>query len=92
MGIADWYYRFMSPGFYAFYSVVRGILGPTFVYNMVVFYANGSSNGSVPKWAWMSWIMVTMSGILVSLLWVFIHWKQLFRERSSQIMKTDKGQ
>lgn len=75
-------YGGVSPYFYGLYTVVRGVLGPWFVYRMVVFYLNGGGDGVVPMWAWASWMVVIVSAILVSVLWVSNLWLNLFQERS----------
>ncbi|KAH1076917.1 hypothetical protein AAZX31_19G075800 [Glycine max] len=71
----------LSPPFYAAYSVVRGLVGPYFVYRMVVFYASGGARGLVPVWAWASWVLVVVMAIGVSILWICNLWVQFFRER-----------
>ncbi|KAK4764392.1 hypothetical protein SAY87_013830 [Trapa incisa] len=84
---ADKYYRFLSPYFYALYSMVRGIIGPTFVYELVTFYAGELAEDSIPRWAWISWIVVIVCGILVSIIWVLNNWKLWYSERSSEVEK-----
>ncbi|KAK2974305.1 hypothetical protein RJ640_026866 [Escallonia rubra] len=81
------FYGFLSPIFYAFYSVVRGIFGPILVYKMVVFYASGAADGVIPRWAWVSWIIVIVSAILVSIFWVSNRWIDYFGERSDEVQK-----
>ncbi|KAJ9176227.1 hypothetical protein P3X46_011565 [Hevea brasiliensis] len=75
-------YEFLSPPFLAFYSVVRGILGPLFVLKMVKFHLTGEANNLIPGWAWISWMVVIVTAILVSILWVSNHWIDWLRERS----------
>ncbi|KAJ0763364.1 putative TLC domain-containing protein [Helianthus annuus] len=75
-------YRGLSPYFYGVYTVVRGVFGPLFVYKLVVFYLNGGGDGVVPFWAWASWMVVIVSAILLSMLWVSCLWLNLFKERS----------
>lgn len=75
-------YGGLSPYFYGFYTVVRGVVGPLVVYKMVVFYLNGGGSGVIPMWAWVSWMVVIMIAILVSVLWVSNLWFNLFKERS----------
>ncbi|GMJ08199.1 hypothetical protein like AT5G14285 [Hibiscus trionum] len=75
----------LSLPFYAFYTVVRGIIGPLFVYKMGVFYMNDEN--SIPMWAWVSWMVVIVTAILVSIVWVFDHWIDWFRRRNYQAMK-----
>ncbi|GMH01520.1 hypothetical protein Nepgr_003359 [Nepenthes gracilis] len=77
-------YESLSPFFYVLYSIARGILAPMFVYKLVVFYLSGGGDGVIPMWAWVSWIIVISSGILVSLVWILNLWIALFRERSKQ--------
>ena len=79
---AERFYDGLSPYFYGFYTVVRGVVGPLVVYKMVVFYLNGGGSGVIPVWAWISWMVVIVSAILVSVLWVSNLWFNLFKERS----------
>ncbi|KAF5746491.1 DNA-binding storekeeper protein-related [Tripterygium wilfordii] len=67
-------YEVLSPCFYVFYSIVRGILGPIFVSRMGMFYAGGVAGTAIPSWAWISWMVVIVIAILVSIFWVFNHW------------------
>lgn len=80
-------YDFLSLPFYAFYSVVRGILGPYFVYQMGAFFISGVDGGIIPKWIWVSWLFVVVIAISVSILWVTNLWVQLYRERSAKLEK-----
>ncbi|XP_071731166.1 TLC domain-containing protein At5g14285-like [Rutidosis leptorrhynchoides] len=79
--VADQVFDVMSPPFYAFYSVVRGFLGPFFVYKMVVFYISGDADYVIPRWVWVSWIIVVVGAISVSILWICNRWIELYRER-----------
>ncbi|XP_058192699.1 TLC domain-containing protein At5g14285-like [Rhododendron vialii] len=67
-------YGFLSPVFYSVYTVVRGVLGPAFVWEMGVFYLRGGGDGAIPTWVWGSWMVVIVSAILVSDLWVWNRW------------------
>ncbi|KAJ9169376.1 hypothetical protein P3X46_017579 [Hevea brasiliensis] len=80
-------YEFLSPPFLAFYSVVRGILGPLFMFKMGLFHLSGKSNGLIHGWAWISWMVVIATAILVSILWVSNHWIDWLRERSRLAQK-----
>ncbi|XP_065877002.1 TLC domain-containing protein At5g14285 [Euphorbia lathyris] len=80
-------YNFLSPPFYAFYSLVRGFLGPYFVYQMGAFYISGVADSVIPKWIWVSWIIVVMAAISVSILWISNLWVELFRERKGNLEK-----
>ncbi|GJX97028.1 TLC domain-containing protein-like protein [Tanacetum coccineum] len=71
----------LSPPFYAFYSVVRGFLGPLFVYKMVGFYVSGGADNVIPRWVWVSWICVVVAAISVSILWICNRWIELYRGR-----------
>lgn len=82
VAVAARLYDGLSPYFYGVYTVVRGVLGPLFVYKMVVFYLNGDGDGMVPLWAWVSWMVVIVCAILVSVLWVSNLWLNFFKERS----------
>ncbi|GAV90434.1 adh_short domain-containing protein, partial [Cephalotus follicularis] len=73
-------YEHLSAPFYAFYSVVRGFLGPLVVYKMGVFYLSGGADNLIPMWAWVSWMVVIVSAILVSILWVSNNWLNWHRE------------
>ncbi|CAK9138547.1 unnamed protein product [Ilex paraguariensis] len=80
-------YEFLSPPFYALYSVARGFAGPLFLYNMFVFYLSGAADEVIPKWIWVSWIIVVGMAISVSILWVSNLWVDLYRERKRKLGK-----
>ncbi|XVE67755.1 hypothetical protein DITRI_Ditri09bG0013700 [Diplodiscus trichospermus] len=80
-------HAFMSPYFYAFYSVVRGILGPFFVYQMGVFYITGKADNVIPRQLWISWMFVVITAIGVSILWISNLWIELFREKKAKLEK-----
>ncbi|XP_057530234.1 TLC domain-containing protein At5g14285-like [Amaranthus tricolor] len=71
----------LSPGFYAFYTVVRGVLAPLFVIKIGFVYASGAVNSVIPTWVWCSWMMLTVSGIFASLLWILNHWIVFYKEK-----------
>lgn len=75
-------YNFLSPGFYILYTVARGVLAPAYVVKLGCAYASGAADGVIPGWLWGSWLLVTLSGILASLLWVFNHSVVLCKEMS----------
>ncbi|PON82787.1 TRAM/LAG1/CLN8 domain containing protein [Trema orientale] len=75
-------YEYLSPRFYAFYSVFRGFLGPLFVLKMGIFFISGAADTLIPRWAWISWMVVITTAIFVSIVWVLNHWIEWFRERS----------
>ncbi|KAF5746947.1 DNA-binding storekeeper protein-related [Tripterygium wilfordii] len=74
-------YDLLSPPFYAFYSVVRGIAGPYFVYRMGVFFISGEADSVIPRWVWISWMVVVVMAISGSLLWIWNLWVELYRGR-----------
>ncbi|XP_020219460.1 TLC domain-containing protein At5g14285 [Cajanus cajan] len=78
-------YHALSPPFYALYSLIRGFVGPYFMYRMVAFYARGGARGLVPAWVWVSWVLVVVLAIGVSILWIFNLWVQFFRERKGKL-------
>ncbi|KAL2240611.1 TLC domain-containing protein At5g14285 [Sesamum indicum] len=80
-------YDFLSPPFYALYSVVRGFLGPYFVYRMLVFYSSGAADSVIPKWVWISWVFVVFTAISVSILWISNLWIQMYREKMKKVEK-----
>jgi hypothetical protein len=80
-------HEFLAVPFYALYSLVRGILGPVCLFKMGVFYLNGGAHGLIPAWAWISWMVVIGSAILVSILWVSNLWAEWIRERSHRAQK-----
>lgn len=77
----------LSPPFYALYSVVRGFLGPYFVYRMFRFYLTGAADSVIPKWVWISWVVVVMAAISVSILWILNLWVVFFREEKKKAEK-----
>ncbi|KDP46331.1 hypothetical protein JCGZ_10171 [Jatropha curcas] len=80
-------YDFLSPPFYAFYSLVRGLLGPYFVYQMGAFYISGVADRVIPKWVWISWMIVVTTAISVSILWITNLWVELYRAKKSKCEK-----
>ncbi|XP_048318478.2 TLC domain-containing protein At5g14285-like [Ziziphus jujuba] len=80
-------HEFLTPRFYAFYSVFRGIIGPAFVFKMGVFYVSGAADAVIPRWAWISWMVVIGTAILVSIAWVLDHWVDWKRERGYRAQK-----
>ncbi|XP_071722777.1 TLC domain-containing protein At5g14285-like [Rutidosis leptorrhynchoides] len=76
----------LSLPFYAFYSVIRGFSGPYYVYKMTSFYVGAGEELPIPKWAWMSWIVVVLTAIGVSILWVSNLWVEFFK-RSGKLEK-----
>ncbi|KAK6256318.1 hypothetical protein QUC31_018034 [Theobroma cacao] len=80
-------YAFLSPYFYSFYSVVRGIFGPFFVYQMGVFYISGRADHVIPRWLWISWLFVVVTAIGVSILWISNLWAELFKEKKAKLEK-----
>ncbi|EXC31368.1 hypothetical protein L484_017649 [Morus notabilis] len=80
-------YDFLSPPFYALYSLVRGFAGPYFVYRMAAFYLSGAADAVIPRWVWVSWIVVVLTAISVSILWITNLWIELYRERIGKLVK-----
>lgn len=80
-------YAVLSPPFYVLYTIVRGFLGPMFVYRMAAFYISGGADGLIPRWVWASWIGVVAAAIVVSILWIWNLWVDLTRERSRGLEK-----
>ncbi|XP_059670005.1 TLC domain-containing protein At5g14285-like [Cornus florida] len=84
LAIAAKVYDFLSPPFYTLYSVVRGFAGPVFLYQMGVFYMSGAVEDVIPRWVWVSWIVVVLMAISVSILWISNLWVELYRERTGK--------
>ncbi|KAK4282272.1 hypothetical protein QN277_013669 [Acacia crassicarpa] len=83
--IAAKVYAFLSPPFYTLYSLVRGFGGPYFIYRMVAFYTSGLVDGRIPKWVWISWVVVVLTAIGVSIMWISNLWMELYRERTRKL-------
>ncbi|XP_051116301.1 TLC domain-containing protein At5g14285-like [Andrographis paniculata] len=66
-------FHILSPIFYTYYTAVRGILAPAFVYKLVMIPVPIP----IPRWGWMSWLVVTIVGIGVSWLWILNLWIDL---------------
>ncbi|OIW02988.1 hypothetical protein TanjilG_13625 [Lupinus angustifolius] len=75
----------LSLPFYALYSVVRGFVGPYYMYRMIVFYAGGGADGLVPRWVWVSWVVVVVMAIGVSIMWISNLWLELYRKRTRKL-------
>ncbi|KAK9689856.1 hypothetical protein RND81_09G086200 [Saponaria officinalis] len=73
-------YDFLVPKFYVFYTVARGVFAPLFVVKMVLVYTSGVVDAIIPTWVWCSWLLLTVSGIFASLLWILNHWVVFFKE------------
>lgn len=73
----------VSPPFYGFYSVVRGIVGPLLVYKIGLFFSTSDLDGGIPipRWGWISWIVVIVAGIALSILWVLHLWIDLYKHK-----------
>ncbi|CAI9752592.1 unnamed protein product [Fraxinus pennsylvanica] len=84
-------YDLLSPPFYALYSMMRGFVGPYFVYRMFVFYLSGVANNVIPKWVWISWISVVVTAISVSILWISNLWIELYSERMKKVESKKKN-
>ncbi|KAK4376999.1 hypothetical protein RND71_003295 [Anisodus tanguticus] len=80
-------YEKLSPIFYMLYSLVRGILGPLFVYKMGLAFTSGKADGVISRPMWISWMVVIVSAILVSILWVMNLWVDFFRETQKKQLK-----
>ncbi|KAL8061668.1 hypothetical protein ABFX02_02G100700 [Erythranthe guttata] len=81
-------FELLSPWFYGYYSVVRGVFGPVYVYKMGLFFTDVCNGGVIiPRWGWISWIVVIVVGIGVSILWVLHLWIDLFRQRFKKKIK-----
>ncbi|KAK1318850.1 hypothetical protein QJS10_CPB04g01747 [Acorus calamus] len=74
-------YDYLSGPFYAFYTIVRGFFGPVFVYKMGVFYMGGEADRVIPMWVSVSWMVVVVVAISVSVLWVFNLWVEMYLEK-----------
>ncbi|XP_068665962.1 TLC domain-containing protein At5g14285-like [Aristolochia californica] len=83
-------YAMLSPPFYVFYTMVRGVAGPYFVYKMGMFYWSGEADYVIPRWLWISWIAVVITAISLSILWISNLWLELFRERSARMEQKKK--
>ncbi|XVE84114.1 hypothetical protein DITRI_Ditri16bG0143600 [Diplodiscus trichospermus] len=81
------FYAFLSPYFYVFYSIVRGIFGPFFVYQMGMFYISGRADNVIPRWLWISWMFVVVTAIGVGILWISNLWIELFKEKKAKLEK-----
>lgn len=81
------YYEFLSPYFFTYYSVVRGILGPLYAFKIGAVFASGAADGLIPKWAWISWMIVIVVAIWVSILWILNLWIDLFKRRANLLKK-----
>ncbi|KAK3223571.1 hypothetical protein Dsin_010596 [Dipteronia sinensis] len=56
---------------------------------MWVYYQSRAAAAAtlIPKWAWVSWMVVIVIGILLSILWILNNWIDLYRERSCKASK-----
>ncbi|CAA0824549.1 DNA-binding storekeeper protein-related [Striga hermonthica] len=80
-------YYLLSPPFYALYSLIRGFLGPCFVYRMFAIYLSGAVDSVIPRWVWVSWVFVVVTAISVSILWISNLWIEFCTEREMGVGK-----
>lgn len=80
-------YDLLSPPFYVLYTIARVFLGPYFVYRMLSFYLSGAADDVLPKYLWISWVLVVVVAILVSVLWITNLWILLYKERKGEVEK-----
>lgn len=83
--IAAKVYDLLSPPFYILYSLIRGFVGPYFIFRMVAFFASGLADGLIPRWVWISWVVVVLTAIGVSIMWISNLWVELYRERTRKL-------
>lgn len=83
-------YDFLTLPFYSLYSVVRGLIGPIFVLKMFAFYLKGGARGVIPAWVWGSWIVVVVTAISVSVLWVYNLWVEFFKDTRREMGRKKK--
>ncbi|GFY87345.1 DNA-binding storekeeper-like protein [Actinidia rufa] len=55
--------------------------------SMIRFYLSGAADHVIPRWVWISWVVVVVSAISVSILWISNLWVELYRERTGKIVK-----
>ncbi|KAI4373799.1 hypothetical protein MLD38_011879 [Melastoma candidum] len=84
---ADRLVRFLSPKFYTFYSIVRGVIAPLYVLDLT--YSYWKDSRGMPRWAWTSWVVIMAVGIAASMLWVRDKWSVWRKERDLDPRKTD---
>lgn len=73
--------------FNVLYTLVRGIFGPLFVYKMGVYYLSGVADDVIPRWIYLSWIVVVALAILASVLWILNLWIEFFQESTRKAAK-----
>ncbi|WOL04154.1 hypothetical protein Cni_G12875 [Canna indica] len=72
-------HRWVTPAFYAAFTVARGLVGPVFFYKMSAYYLSGKARDVIPAWVSTSWIVVVGGAILGSILWISNLWFNFFR-------------
>ncbi|KAK7849577.1 tlc domain-containing protein [Quercus suber] len=50
----------------------------------------GGANNLIPRWAWISWMVVIVVAVMISILWVSNLWIFWFRQRSHRAQKKVK--
>ncbi|KAF2600696.1 hypothetical protein F2Q68_00011677 [Brassica cretica] len=81
-------HRFVTVPFYASYSVCRCVLAPMLIVKMTWFYVSGGADDVIPRWVWVSWTVVIVVAVSVSVLWIRNLWVLFFKEkRNSKIAK-----
>ncbi|ERN20356.1 hypothetical protein AMTRI_Chr06g177840 [Amborella trichopoda] len=85
-------YDSLTPAFYFVYTLVRGFMGPYFMYKMGVFYFTGGGDGVIPRWVSLSWVVVVVTAISVSALWISNLWVEFYLEKLAKVKEVKKDQ
>lgn len=58
------------------------------IVKMTWFYVSGGADDVIPRWVWVSWTVVIVVAVSVSVLWIRNLWVLFFKEkRNSKIAK-----
>jgi hypothetical protein len=83
------YYEFLSPIFFTTYSVVRGVLAPLYAFKLGLIFLSGAAKGLIPIWGLISWMVVIVTAIGISIMWVLNQWIGLYNRRANELKKVN---
>ena len=72
-------YKILSPLFYSFYTLIRGVVAPILIYHLAQFYIDGKADDVIPRWLACCWIAIVVMAIFGSMAWILNLWIELFR-------------
>eukprot|EP00897_Mesotaenium_endlicherianum_P000910 jgi/Mesen1/1081/ME000123S00256 len=77
-------YRAILVPFTIFYSLLRGVLGPWIIVQLVLFYSSGAADAVLPRWVANLWMGITVLAVTGSFVWVLELWNGIVKSLLAQ--------